>query len=90
MENDDAIGGLFNLGNDEEISVLDSAKIIHRLANTGKALKKRFIPFEEIFGEYKDIMRRVPDLTKAMEILGYAPKFSFEKAINKTLAHLRK
>jgi UDP-glucose 4-epimerase len=90
MENDDAIGGLFNLGNDEEISVLDSAKIIHRLANTGKALKKRFIPFEEIFGEYKDIMRRVPDLTKAMEILGYSPKFSFEKAIKKTLAHLRK
>ena len=90
MENDDAIGELFNLGNDEEISVLDSAKIIHRLANTGKALKKRFIPFEEIFGEYKDIMRRVPDLTKAMEILGYAPKFSFEKAIKKTLAHLRK
>jgi UDP-glucose 4-epimerase len=90
MENDKAIGDLFNLGNDEEISVLDSAKIIHKLVNTGKDLKLKFIPFKEIFGEYKDIMRRVPDLTKARDILGYASKFSFEKAIKKTLAHLRK
>jgi UDP-glucose 4-epimerase len=89
MENDAAVGELFNLGNNEEISVLDSAKIIHKLANTGKDLKIKFIPYEEIFGEYKDIMRRVPDLTKARNILGYAPKNSFEEAVKKTLTHLR-
>ena len=89
MENNDAIGELFNLGNDEEISVLESAKIIHKVATTGKDLRLKFIPLKEIFGEYKDIIRRVPDLTKAKDILGYIPKYSFEKATKKTLAHLK-
>jgi len=91
MENEKAVGEIINLGSDEEMSVLDSAKLIHRLANTQRELKLRFVPFKEVFGEkYKDIMRRVPDLTKAREILGYYPKYSLEKAIQLTIDEVRK
>jgi nucleoside-diphosphate-sugar epimerase len=42
---------------------------------------------EEIFGKYKDIMRRIPDLTKAKRILGYEPKVSMEEAIRQIISH---
>ena len=89
MENENAIGEIINLGNDEEMSVIDSAKFIHEVANTGKKLKLKFVPFEEIFGRYKDVMRRIPDLSKAKRILNYSPKVSLRKAIILTIEHIK-
>ena len=85
MDNLSAIGQIINIGNDEEMSVVDTAYLISEVANTGNELKIKFIPFEEIFGKYRDIMRRVPDLTKAKELLGYKPKVCLKDAINKTI-----
>jgi len=90
LENDRALGEIINLGNNEEMSVLDSAKRIHELANTGKELKIMFIPMKEIFGSYKDIMRRVPDLSKALRLLGYKPSVSMNEAILLTLKEAAK
>ena len=67
------------------MSVIEAARLIHRIAATGKELKLRFIPLREIFGSYKDIMRRVPDLRKAEAILGYRPKHTMEQAIRMTI-----
>lgn len=89
MESERAVGEVINLGNTEEMSVLDAARLIHRLADTGKELRLKFVPFEEIFGKYKDIVRRVPDLTKAREILGYMPQWSLEDAIRICLSAMR-
>ncbi len=91
MESDQAVGEIINLGNDEELSVIDTAKLIHEMAGTGKELKLKFIPMKEIFGEYKDITRRLPDLTKAKKLFGWEPKVSLREAIEKTIAErLRK
>lgn len=85
LENEKAIGEIINIGNDEEMSVLDSAKLIHELAKTGKPLQIDYIPMKEIFGTYKDIMVRKPDLSKALQILHYKPKTSLRSAIEQTL-----
>lgn len=90
LESEAAIGEIINLGNDEELSVLDSAKLIHRLAGTDKELKLKFIPMSDIFGKYKDIMRRIPDLSKAKRLLGYTPKVNMQEAIRLTLNEARK
>jgi UDP-glucose 4-epimerase len=90
IENDKAIGEIINIGNDEELSVLDTAKLIHKIANTGKELKIKFVPMSEVFGKYKDIMRRIPDLQKAKRILGYAPKVKLEEAVKLTIAEMKK
>ena len=89
LENENAVGEILNLGNDEEMSVIASAKLIHKLANTGKKLKLKFVPFGEIFGKYKDIMRRIPDLSKAKRILNYSPKVKLRKAIILTIQNIR-
>lgn len=90
MENKNAIGEIINIGNDEELSVLDTAKLIHQIANIGKPLKIKFVPMTEVFGKYKDIMRRIPDLTKAKTILGYKPKVKLEDAIKITIKEINK
>jgi len=81
MEEERAVGEIINLGNNQEMSVVDTARLIHRLADTGKKSKLTFVPFQEVFGKYKDIMRRVPDLTKAKRLLGYSPHVTLEEAI---------
>ena len=85
METERAVGEVINLGSQEEMSVIEAARLIHRIAATGKELKLRFIPLREIFGSYKDIMRRIPDLRKAEAILGYRPKHTMEQAIRMTI-----
>jgi UDP-glucose 4-epimerase len=65
------------------MSVLDAAVLIHRVAATGKELKLKYVKMEEIFGQYKDIMRRRPDLKKAEKLLGYQPKISMEEAVRR-------
>ena len=85
MEKEEAVGEIINIGNDEEMSVIDAAVLIHRLASTGKELKLKYTKMEDIFGKYKDIMRRKPDLTKARTLLGYIPKTNMEEAIKKVL-----
>ena len=90
MENEEAVGEVINLGNDEEMSVIDTARLIHEIASTGKELKLKYVKMEDIFGKYKDIVRRRPDLTKARKILGYEPKVSMEEAIRRTIDLRRK
>jgi UDP-glucose 4-epimerase len=90
MENEKAIGEIINIGNDEEMSVADTAKLIHKIAGTGKELKIKYVPMNEVFGKYKDIMRRIPDLTKAKNILGYTPKVKLEEAIKITINEINK
>jgi UDP-glucose 4-epimerase len=91
IENDKAIGEIINLGNEEEMSVIDCARLIHELADTKKELNLKFVPFSDVFGEgYKDIMRRTPDLTKARKILGFETKYTLKKAIQLTLDEARK
>lgn len=89
MENENAVGEVINLGNDEELSVIEAAHLISELAATGYELKLKYVPMEEIFGKYKDIMRRVPDLSKAYNLLAYKPKISMEEAIRRTITQRR-
>lgn len=89
MEEKNAVGEIINIGNDEEMSVIDTAKLIHTIADSKKPLKIKYVPFEEVFGKYKDIMRRIPDLAKARKILGYKPKVSIHEAIELTIKEVK-
>ena len=89
MESPRAVGEVINLGNDEEMSVIDSARLIHSIAQTGKELKLKFIPLRAVFGEYEDIVRSIPDLTKAKELLGYGPQITLAEGIRLVIEAVR-
>lgn len=85
MENPKAVGEIINIGNDEEVSILDTAKLIHKLSGVKKALKIRYIPMKQVFGTYREIKRRVPDLRKAKKLLGYCPEISYREGLKRVI-----
>jgi dTDP-glucose 4,6-dehydratase len=74
--------GPVNLGNPEEISVLDFAKEIVRL--TGSKSRIVFDPLPQ-----NDPKVRQPDITKAKRILGWEPKVSREEGLRRTLQYFK-
>ena len=67
-----AHGGVFNVGNNEEVTILALAERIRSL--TGGRSPIRLIPYGEAYtAGFEDMMRRVPDLTKIGRMVGYWP-----------------
>lgn len=77
-------GEVFNLGNDREITIVDLAKMIWQMIRPGTEPQIEFIPYSS-FGKYEDVMRRVPDITKSKQILGFEASWSLEKGLPITI-----
>jgi len=78
---------IFNVANnpDEEISILELGKLIWGLVNGNNSEPLiNFIPYQT-FGNYEDVRRRVPDISKIKKLLNYNPKFSLAKGMIKTI-----
>lgn len=91
MHSNKSSGEVINIGNDQELTVLDTAYLIAEiLGKREDEIKIKFIPEEEIYGVYKDLRRRIPDLTKAKSILNYEPKIKLDKAIKMCVNELYK
>ena len=85
---DTAIGGIFNIGNDTETDIKTLAELI--IKEVGSKSQVRLVPQESVYGtSYEDIPRRVPDLTRQREVLGYTPKVSLEQGIKPTVEYFR-
>ncbi len=74
---------IINIGNHEEISILDLAKLIHRLSYPEKELKIEFVPYTSFTANYEDPKRRVGDCSRMKEILGFEAKYSLEEGLIK-------
>lgn len=85
LDEPSVVGEVINIGTDEEHSVLDAARLVHEMAGTGRPLDLRFVPHAEVFGSYREVARRVPDLSRAEAMLGYSPKVTFREGIRRTL-----
>ena len=84
-ESSRVIGQIVNLGSEEEISILSLARLIYSLIKPDGSPKLKFIPYESFGGGYEDVSRRLPDLTRARELLGYAWKTSLVDGLVKTI-----
>jgi UDP-glucose 4-epimerase len=72
IEHPDAYGRVFNLGNDEEVSMAQLAEIVRE--ETGSTSKIQFVPYEEAYEEgFEDMARRVPDISRARDLVGFQP-----------------
>lgn len=72
-----------NIGNPEERTILEFAQLIKRLTGSDSP-----IVFEEFFTP-DDPKRRCPDITRAQEILGWAPRVSLEEGLRRTIDYYR-
>jgi len=81
-----ANGEVFNIGSDHEISIVELARLIHRLCHTGRKLRFRFVPYDKLSGrKYEDVRRRIPDNSKASRLLGVSPGVCLEDGLLRTI-----
>jgi UDP-glucose 4-epimerase len=75
MDHKDAVGNVFNIGSNEEISILQLAQRVKELTQSESEIV--FVPYDEAYEEgFEDMPRRIPDITKVRELVGFQPKMS--------------
>jgi UDP-glucose 4-epimerase len=87
MEHPGASGEVFNVGSQQEITILDLAKKVKEM--TGSPSEIVFVPYGQAYEEgFEDMQRRVPDTSKIAKLIGYAPKVSLERILERVIEHL--
>ena len=77
MENEAAVGQVFNIGSNEEITILELAQRVKELTRSSSDIV--FVPYDEAYEEgFEDMPRRVPDISKVRELVGFHPKMSLD------------
>jgi UDP-glucose 4-epimerase len=85
---DAALGRVFNVGNDQEVKVIDLAKRVKEL--TGSSSPIKFIPYEEAYERgFEDMMRRVPDLTRIRSTIDYHPRVTLSEIIQSVIEYYK-
>ena len=77
MDDEDAVGQVFNVGSNQEISIIDLAKKVQVLANSDSEIV--LVPYDEAYEEgFEDMPRRVPDISKINQQVGFKPERDLE------------
>jgi UDP-glucose 4-epimerase len=73
IETEAAVGEVFNIGNDEEINILDLAHRIRELTESKSEIE--YVPYSVAYEEtFEDMPRRVPCLDKIKRTIGWTPE----------------
>ena len=81
-------GQVYNLGGDQEVSINDlAARVIHL---AGSRSRVEHVSLEQAYGHrFDDMPRRVPDLRKVREAIGFRPRLDLDEIIRSVIDHLR-
>jgi UDP-glucose 4-epimerase len=85
MASEKAIGQVFNVGNNQQISIEGLAqKIIEITGSKSKIIK---VPYSQAYPEgFEDMQRRVPDISKIKNVLGWSPQKGLDQVIKDIVA----
>jgi UDP-glucose 4-epimerase len=76
----DAVGQIFNIGSNEEITIMELASKVKTILGSQSEIIK--VPYEEAYEQgFEDMARRVPDLTKIKKLVGYTPNVKLDEII---------
>jgi UDP-glucose 4-epimerase len=82
----EARGEIINIGNAEEVTILDLARRIKRLSGTPGELDVKWVPYESFSSrKYEDVMRRVPDTTLCRKLLGVTAQVALDEGLARTI-----
>ena len=84
-----AVGEVFNVGNNQEISILELAEKVRAL--TGGRSEIVTLPYDQAYeAGFEDMPRRVPDLTKISHLVGYEPTVGLDEILVRVVDHIRR
>jgi len=88
MNHSDAPGKVFNIGNDEETTIMELAQRV--ITMTGSKSEIEIIPFSKAYpAGFEDMNRRIPDLGKIRNLLGYEPKRNLDSILADVIAEFK-
>ena len=80
MDSDKSIGEVFNIGNNQQISILELAKRVIQITDSKSEIIK--ISYTEAYPDgFEDMQRRVPDISKIKNVLGWSPEIGLDQTI---------
>jgi UDP-glucose 4-epimerase len=80
MDSDKAVGQVFNVGNNSQISIMELAKKVIEITGSKSSIEK--IAYEKAYPEgFEDMQRRVPDISKIKQALGWEPEINLDQII---------
>ena len=80
MDSDKAVGEVFNVGNDQQISIMELAKKVIEITGSKSSIEK--IAYENAYPQgFEDMQRRVPDISKIKQVLGWTPEINLKQII---------
>ena len=80
MDSEKAVGQVFNVGNNKQISIMELAKKVIELTGSSSTIEK--IAYEKAYPEgFEDMQRRVPDISKIKQVLGWTPEINLDQII---------
>lgn len=87
MTREEAYGQVFNLGNDQEITIGDLARNVREL--TGGKSELQFIPYDQAYEPgFEDMHRRVPSLDKLQGLLGWRPSIGLQQILSDVIEQI--
>ena len=83
-----AVGQVFNIGNTEEVSILELARRVRTMTESTSEIV--LVPYDQAYDEgFEDMPRRVPDLTKIQALVGYRPTLTLDDILRRVVEHTR-
>jgi UDP-glucose 4-epimerase len=80
MDSDKAVGEVFNVGNNQQISIMELAKKVIEITGSKSTIEK--IAYEKAYPQgFEDMQRRVPDISKIKQVLGWSPQLNLDQII---------
>ena len=80
MDSDKAVGEVFNIGNNQQISIMELAKKVIEITASKSTIEK--IAYENAYPQgFEDMQRRVPDISKMKQVLGWSPQLNLDQII---------
>jgi UDP-glucose 4-epimerase len=80
MDSEKALGQVFNVGNNKQISIMELAKKVIEV--TGSSSEIEQLPYEKAYpAGFEDMQMRVPDISKIKQVLGWTPEINLDQII---------
>jgi UDP-glucose 4-epimerase len=84
----DAVGQVFNIGNNEEVTIAELARLVQRMTNSPSEI--RYVPYDEAYEEgFEDMNRRIPDLSKIQRLIGYRPTRNLREIVQNIIDYFQ-
>jgi len=85
MDSGKSIGNVFNIGSNQQISILELAKRVIEVTSSKSEIIH--IPYSDAYPEgFEDMQKRVPDISKIKNMLGWAPQIGLDQIIKDVAA----